>query len=431
MRIDIKRGLNIRVDGAPSQRIDGSLAASRVALQTADYPGLKPGLLVGVGDPVRAGDPLLHDRRNEAVRFVSFVSGRVVEIRRGAKRRILEVVVAREGSNSRPFRSFDSRSLNKIGADELRETLLRSGLWTALRARPFDRIASPDIQPRALFITAIDTRPLSPDPAVVLAGDHEHFVTGVKALARLTSGKTYVCVAPGTAIPVPECQRVVRVEFRGPHPAGLPGTHVHAAGLAVTRDADLWHASYQDVTAIGRLLISGELSPRRVIAIAGPGARHPRLVRAIPGTGLNEFNDELQGSVGRIFAGSPLDDTGSLRYLGRYHNQVTLLPETTAARLIKPAGLFLKAMSECAAAYVPNAKSGMLPLEGFERIWPFRASPQPLLRALLAGDIDGAERYGCLGLAEEDLALCNYFCPGRNDYSAALRQTLDAIEQSA
>lgn len=430
MRINVEGGLDVRLDGAPLQRIEATLQPSRVALQPADYPGVKPLLAVKPGDSVRAGQPLFHDRGEPGICFASFVSGRVVDIRRGAKRRILEVTVAREGSDSEAFPSHDAHKLAGIDVNELRDTLLRSGLWTALRARPFDRVAAPAVEPRALFVTAIDTRPHAPDPAVVLNDEAGAFAAGVSALSRLASGKTYVCVAPDSEIPVPQSAQIERLEFSGPHPAGLPGTHVHAVGLPVTRDADLWHVGYQDVVAIGHLLLTGKIFARRVIAIAGPGAQRPRLVRTIPGMELSELAPEWQGASGRIASGSPLDGNASARYLGRYHNQATLLPAPSTAGRRTLAGLFRNVLSRRAAIAPAGEQSGMLPLEAFERIWPFRTSPQPLLRALLADDVEGAERYGCLGLAEEDLALCSYLCPGRNDYGAALRRTLTAIEQA-
>lgn len=428
MRIDIKRGFDIPLDGAPSQLVSGDFATAQVALQPGDNPGLVPRLTVEVGDRVRAGDPVYCDRRDPAILFPSLVPGRVVDIRRGAKRRILEVVVEREGNDHVSFPVHDPSNAGRIAGSELRDLLLRSGLWTALRARPFDHVARPGIEPRALFVTAIDSRPHAPSPAVVLADQAEPFVVGVKALSRLASGKTYVCVAADSPVPVPDFEHIERLEFSGPHPAGLPGTHVHATELPVGRTADLWHIGYQDVAAIGRLLMNGELSPYRVISLAGPGARSPRLLRTTPGTSLRDLDDEWQGNPGCVISGSSIDGDAPARWLGRYHNQVTLLPPPAGAAETTFAALFRNVFSGRGTTMTQVDRSGMLPLEAFERVWPFLGTPQPLLRALLANDAEGAERLGCLGLAEEDLALCDYLCPGRNNYGAALRRVLHALE---
>jgi Na+-transporting NADH:ubiquinone oxidoreductase subunit A len=436
MRIELKRGLDIRLGGAPVQRVAGAFEPARIALLPPDYRDLHPALAAEVGDRVRAGQPLFHDRREPALCFTSFVSGTVVDIRRGARRRVLAVVVARDGDDAISFPQHSAAAVSRLPVDELRDILLRSGAWTALRARPGDRVASPAIEPRALFVTAIDTRPLAPDPSVVLADSIEPFVAGVKALARLASGKTYVCVAPNANVPVPECERIERVEIAGPHPAGLPGTHLHAVGLPVTRAADLWHIGYQEVAAIGRLLLTGKVSARRIVALSGPGAREPRLLRTIPGADLGRLADERADGNCRILSGSPLDGDGQAEYLGRYHNQVTLLPAASLPRGLAPlparlAGLLRGILSASAAVNVRGTAGGMLPLEAFERVWPFRTPPLPMLRALLADDVESAEQLGCLGLVEEDLALCGYVCPGRNDYGSALRRALASIERAA
>lgn len=430
MRIELKRGLDITLAGAPLQRIEGTLTSSRIGVQPADFGGLRPRLVVAVGDRVQAGDVLFRDRHDPRIACTSLVSGRVVDIRRGNKRRICEVIVAREGNQVAAFPSHSANTLTSLPLDDLRDTLLRSGMWAALRARPHDCIASPAIEPRALFVTAIDTRPHAPDPAVVLHDETDSFVAGIKVLSRLSNGNTYVCVAPNSSIPVPECRRIKRLEFAGPHPAGLAGTHLHSVGLPITRDADLWHVGYQDVAAIGHLMLTGTVSARRVISLSGPGARHPRLVHAMPGLDLQQLSNEWNGPVGITVSGSPLDGVEGARYLGRYHNQVTLLPTETVAPHRGLRALFGSAVSTQASINLRTRRYGMLPLEVFERVWPYRSAPQALLRALLANDEETAERHGCLGLVEEDLALCNYVCPSRNEYGDALRRTLDAIESS-
>lgn len=436
MRIDLKRGLDVRLGGAPEQLIRETLDTQRAALVLGDYRDLRPALAVAVGDRVALGQKLLVDRRQPEVAYTSFLSGVVREIQRGARRHIYHLVMERDGEDAVSFAQHSAASVAQLSAVAVREVLLASGAWTALRARPFDRVASPAVKPRALFVTAIDTNPLAPDPAVVLAESAEEFAVGLTAVSKLTAGSTFVCTSPGAPIPVPDGEHLLRLEIGGPHPAGLPGTHIHASGLAIQAQPDLWYVGYQDVAAIGKLLLGGRVAPERIVAIAGPAARRPRLVRTRLGAELAGWSEESAMQPCRIISGSPLHGTGSAAYLGRYHNQVTFLPDVSRAQIrsrfrIAAAIDMLRGarVGETSSTALNGSPSGMLPLEIFERVWPFRSSPVPLLRALLTGDEDGAARLGCLGLAEEDLALCGYVCPAKRDYATALRETLRSIER--
>lgn len=434
MRIELKDGLDIRLPGAPKQRMDGTVETSRVAILPSDYRDLRPALAVDSGERVAAGQRIFSDRRVPALACTSRVSGIVTQIDRGNKRQIQQIVIERDGNAEVTFPAYSTDTACKLPADDIRQTLLDSGLWLSLRARPFDRVASPDVRPRALLVTAIDTHPLAPDPAVMLLDNADAFVTGVKLLARLCTGTTFVCVAAGASIPVPEGDRIRRVELAGPHPAGLPGTHIHALGLEVHREADLWYAGYQDVVDVGQLFLTGRVPARRAIAIAGPCARRARLVNTLAGADLGEFANEWSEPDGKLVSGSLLAGAGPARFLGRFDNQVTMLP---SAGLVDrgPGSLPVRLAALLRGTYGHDAVSligatgGMLPSESFESVWPFRVPPMPLLRALLSEDAEQAEQLGCLGLAEEDLALCTYVCAGRNDYAAALRAALNTIER--
>ena len=436
MRVDLKNGLDLRLSGAPEQTISDTVESDRIALVLDDYHDLRPVLAVAVGDRIALGQKLLTDRKYPEVAYTSFVSGIVREIQRGAKRRIRYLIVERDGEDAVSFPRHTADSVAGLSAAAVREILMASGAWTALRARPFDRVASPDVEPRALFVTAIDTNPLAPDPAVVLAECAKEFAVGLNAVSKLTPGTTYVCTAPGASLAPPQGPRARRIEFGGPHPAGLPGTHIHAVGLPIQAQPDLWHIGYQDIAAIGKLLLTGRLAPERVISIAGPNARRPRLIRTCLGADLAMVSGEAVTKAGRVVSGSPLSGTGPALFLGRYHNQVTLLPEVSTATararswaavardVLRGAGV-----GTTSSTALNGLPSGMLPLEIFEQVWPFKSPPAPLLRALLVGDADGAARLGCLGLAEEDLALCGYVCPAKRDYATALRVTLQSIER--
>ena len=284
-RHTIRKGLRLPVTGEPDQVIGPARTARRVALLGDDYVGLRPTMHVSEGDDVRRGELLFEDKKRPGVRFTSPAAGTVEAIHRGERRSFRSIVIAlgrdeqegRGGASVR-FSSFSGRHPAGLGGDDVRELLLESGLWPAIRERPFGRVADPGTRPRSIFVTAIDTEPLAPRVDVVLDGAHGPFENGLKALSRMTDGAVYVCTAPDGRVPVPAGDRFRREEFAGVHPAGAPGLHIHRLD-PVGRDRQVWYVGYQDVVAMGRLFETGELAVERVAALAGPAVSHPRLVR--------------------------------------------------------------------------------------------------------------------------------------------------------
>ncbi len=433
MRIELKRGLNVRLPGAPRQVVSGALPCTQTAHELSDFYDLRARMIVAEGDSVALGQPLFFDRKHPQIVFSASSAGVVRYIDRGAGRRITRVIIERDGNAATAFPQYDQADVARMPADTVREHLLAAGAWSAFRARPYDRVPPPTIEPRGIFVTAIDSNPLAPDPAVVLAARHDAFAIGVTAIARLTQGNTYICTASGADIRLPIGERLIHAEFAGAHPAGLPGTHIHAVGLPIGAEPDLWHIGYQDVVAIGELLLTGRASPERVIAIGGSAATRPRLVVAPLGSDLHGLADEHTAGEGcQIVSGSPLHGTPNARYLGRYHNQLSLLRndpvrESSIAARLRSLLRGKRALSEHSAT-TGGWPLGMLPVEAFEQVWPFSTPAMVLLRALLAGDTEAALQAGCSGLSEEDLALCAYVCPAGRDYGAALRTTLQRIE---
>lgn len=434
MRIILRNGFDIPLDGAAEPVVTPVAAVRRVALVGADHRDVRPSMMVAEGDRVRAGETLFTDRRHEKIRFVAPGSGMISRIDRGPRRRLESVVIDLNDDPPLEWQPFDDASLRSLPANVVRDRLLEAGLWVAFRARPFERIPAPDIEPRAIFVTAIDTNPLAPDPFVAISGRPDDFRRGVAVISRLSSGRTYVCTGSERTAPLPELPTVVQVRFDGPHPAGLPGTHIHALENHIGDIPDLWHIGYQDVIAIGQLFTSGCASAERIVAICGPGALSPRLVRIPIGTALSDLLLDETKSACRQISGSVLSGHESPGFLGRYHNQVTVLPHAQpamsrlrqVARMVWRGNAGLDDAVSCAQHGWP---SGMLALEDFERVWPYRAPPGALLRALLSGDTDGVLALGCQGLAEEDMALCTYVCAGKHDYAAALRRTLRDMER--
>ena len=321
MRIPIRRGFDIAVSGAPRQVVADGAEITSVALLGADFPEVRPALSVEVGDHVTVGQTLFVDRRRPEIAFTSPAAGVIAAIGRGRRRALDTLVIDLAGDSAELF----GPSPRALSRDGVRELLLKSGLWPAFRTRPFGRIPDPGAVPGAIFVTAMDTNPLAADAAVVLESNAEPFASGLDVLTLLTGGPVFVCQSPGPALADESKQRIRCVRFDGPHPAGLPGTHIHR--LAPVGDGRVvWHIGYQDVIAIGHLLATGRLWTERVVALAGPGVRNPRLVRTRLGASLDDLT---QGELGdgdfRIVSGSALGGREA-GFLGRYHTQVSVLP---------------------------------------------------------------------------------------------------------
>ena len=427
MHFIIARGLDLELGQVPGTGPIERIDADHVTLQPADYRGLAARPLVSVGDDVSRGQPVLADRHHPEVVCTSFVSGKVAKIERGHRRTLARVILRVEGDRERQFPQRERHRAEALPAADVRELLLTSGLWTSIRTRPFERIPNPGSTPRALFVTAIDTEPLAPDPAFVLSTRQQDFATGIRALSVLARGETWVCVAAGATIDVPESAHIRRVEFSGPHPAGLPGTHIHAAGLTITHEPDVWHIGYQDVAAFGELLTRGRLAGRRILSLAGTGIDRPRLVSVTPGAEISAFGLTEGAQNQRILAGPVSLGRPAGAFVGRFDRQITVLSTECGSRGAR--GLQRRIVQRLAGEDAQGARSGgMLPVETFERVWPYRTPPSLLLRALLIGNPEDAARLGCLGLAEDDLALLSLACPAGIDYGTALRRTLDQIE---
>jgi Na+-transporting NADH:ubiquinone oxidoreductase subunit A len=447
MPIRIRKGLNIPIAGAPEQRIDDANAVGWVALVAKDYRGLRPQLMVDIGDRVRLGQPLLTDKSNPDVLFTSPGSGEVVAIHRGERRSLQSVVIRLEGDEEETFASHDRAALTTLDPHEAREALLASGLWTSFRTRPFGRVPRADASPHSIFVTAIDTNPLAGDPRIVIGERTQEFSDGVAVVSCLTEGKVYVCQGPGPEIELPKLESVVRVVFEGPHPAGLPGTHIHFLD-PVGENKSVWHLSYQDVIAIGSLFTTGRLSTERIVALGGPLVRRPRLLRTRFGASTEDLlKGEIEPIDCRVISGSILGGrraAGRARYLGPYDLQISVLREDRSRHFLDWLSLGVdkySAIRAFAASLRPRgyrfplttsqhgSPRAMIPIGNFEKVMPLDILPAPLLKALIVQDTETARALGCLELDEEDLALCSFVCCSKYEYGSFLRDALDLIEK--
>jgi len=441
--ITIKKGLDLPLAGGPEQVIHDGPAIKHVATLGEEYIGLRPTMKIKVGDKVQKGQVIFEDKKNPGVKYTALASGTIFEINRGAKRVLQSVVIEVEGNDAVAFAKYDAAALDSLEAQQVRDNLIESGLWTALRNRPFSKVPAVDAIPAGIFVTAIDTNPHAADPVVVIREHKEDFANGLKVLAKLTEGKVYLCKAPGADVPAANAEVH---EFAGAHPAGLAGTHIHFI-LPASAHRNVWHIGYQDVIAVGQLFTTGELNNQRVIAIGGPKAAKPRLVRTLMGASIEQLAaGEVQSGDVRKISGSVLNGrtaTGPHAFLGRYHLQLSLLEEGTEKEFIgwmlpgankySITRAFLGHLSPSRLFNMTTSTGGsdraMVPIGNYERVMPLDILPTMLLRSLLAGDTDGAVALGALELDEEDLALCTFVCPGKYDYGSYLRSCLDTVER--
>lgn len=446
--ITIKKGLDLPIAGKPAQVIHNGNTVNEVAILGEEYVGMRPSMKVREGDAVKKGQVLFEDKKNAGVLFTAPASGTVVAINRGEKRVLQSVVIKVEGDEQITFTRYDAAQLKNLTAEQVKQNLVQSGLWTAFRTRPFSKVPALDANPSSIFVNAMDTNPLAADPEVVLKEFEADFKSGLTVLTRLFEGQkpVYLCKDADSNIPSsPAIEGVTIQSFNGPHPAGLVGTHIHFID-PVGATKQVWHLNYQDVIAIGKLFTTGELFTDRVIALAGPQVKNPRLVRTRLGANLSQLTaNELETGENRVISGSVLCGAkafGPVDYLGRYALQVSVIAEGREKEFmgwISPQankfsitrtvlGHFGRKLFNFTTAENGGHRA-MVPIGNYERVMPLDIIPTLLLRDLEAGDTDSAQALGCLELDEEDLALCTFVCPGKTDYAPLLRQALDKIEK--
>ncbi len=443
-----RKGLDLPLAGAPALQVSEAAPCRRLALLAADFPGLRPALAVQVGDRVLRGQKLFEDKRIPGVAFTSPAAGTVAAIHRGERRALVSLVIDVDPGDGPAqqvqFPSFSGRNAAALDAGSVRALMRESGLWTSLRQRPFGHVPAADGNAEALFVTAADSRPHAPPPSLAIGPRADDFREGLVALTRLGAGPVILCTAAGEAIDAPPGVQVE--QFRGPHPSGTVGWHIHCLH-PVSLERRIWHVGCQDVIALGHLLRTGELDVGRVISLAGPSVRQPRLLRARLGAGIDELvAGELHDGEHRVISGSVLDGRTAMGeqdgYLGRYHLQVAALPEGRRREMFgylhpgadkfSVTGVVLGAFSRAGRVLTTSTNGGeraMVPIGTYERVLPFDIEPVFLLRALITRDDPLAQKLGALELDEEDLALATCVCPSKCEYGPLLREALTRIEK--
>ncbi len=449
MQFLIKKGLDIPITGMPKQVIEDGNKVKTVAILGMDYVGMKPTMMVNEGDTVKLGQILFTDKKNPGVNFTSPGAGIVKTISRGEKRVLQAVVIELKGTEQESFAKYKEADLAALDPEKIKENLVKSGLWTALRTRPYGKIPAIDSKPKSIFVTAIDTRPLAADPAVVIKNRNADFINGLVVISRLSEGKTYVCKAKGADIPTVDNGTIGGAEFQGPHPAGLPSTHIHFID-PVNAEKFVWYLDYQAVIAIGALFTTGKLNVEKVVSLAGPTVKSPRLVRTRVGANTDDLvAGELNDVENRVISGSVLHGhhaTDWAAYIGCYDLQVTALQEGRSRELF---GWIVPGKNKYSAldVYITGRRDrktdrkyplttdkngsnrAIVPVGIYETVMPMDILPTPLLKSMIVGDTDQAQLLGCLELDEEDVSLFTFVDPGKHDFGPVLRANLTKIEK--
>ena len=443
--IKVRRGLDIPISGAPEQVVYDGPTVSQVALVGLDYQGMKPTMAVREGDQVKLGQLLFTDKKNASARYTAPAAGTVVAINRGERRVFQSLVIDIDGDTSETFETYAVEQLDTLDRADVIENLVKSGQWTALRTRPFSKVPAADTMASSIFVTAMDTNPLSADPSVIVGQRREDFTSGLKILTRLTNGPVNLCVAPNSTIPGADIDGVRKIAFSGPHPAGLTGTHIHFVD-PVSIDKTVWSIGYQDVIAIGALFTTGCIDVRRVIAIAGPQVTQPRLLGTRLGANINQLViGELKNDENRVISGSVLSGrqaVSEFAFLGRYHSQVSVIQEGRERQFLhylragvdKHSSLpvFVSSLTKKLfnmTTSTNGSERAMVPVGGYEKVTALDILPIQLLRSLIVGDTEMAQKLGCLELDEDDMGLYTYVCVGKYEYGRILRDNLTRIEE--
>ena len=428
--IYLKKGLDLPIAGEAVQQTKKVIVPDIVAVKPTDFRGLVPKLLVREGDKVLAGTPVLADKMSQNILFASPVSGTVLEVVRGEKRKLLEVRIKADAQQE--YVDFGVKQVSDMTAEQIKESILEAGLWPAIIQRPYGIIADPEVKPKAIFVSAFNTAPLAADMEFVLKDEFSNIQTAINALNKLTDGGVHLSLnaANYSGTPFHRLDNVIQHTFEGKHPAGNVGVQIHHIS-PVKKGETVWTVSLLMLAAIGRLFNTGKYDLRRKIAVTGPMAINPAYVEALPGTAIKALVDFYDPSLDlRYVSGDVLTGTnvGKGGFTGFYDNQVTILEEGDKYELLGWAKPFRPKLFSTSRTYfswlTPNKKYDMdTNLHGgprafvvndvYGKVLPMELYPVYLLKACLAKDIDKMEKYGIYEVLEEDLALCEYVCPSK------------------
>ena len=443
----IKQGRDIKLKGAAPKEIVTLSLPRQVAVVPSDFKGIKASLCVKVNDAVKVGTPLFEDKHCPEIRIVSPVSGRVAAVDRGDKRFLQDILLEPDGRQEPlVFRKFSAREIPGLSKEDVEKTLLQSGLWPVLRQRPFSKVAHPHESPKSIFVHAMNTEPLAPDVDFILQGKEEQFQAGLNVLQRLTKGKVYLCAKHGSrSKALTEGRGVETHYFMGPHPAGNVSTHIHYLD-PIHKGDHVWYVEAQDVLRVGSLFLEGVYPAERVVAVTGEGAGRKFYAKTIVGAPVSLLleGSSLEGMrciSGGVLAGK---DVGKNGFLSFYDSQVTVIPEggkRTFLGWLSPGFDKYTFSRTFVSSFLPEKKEVSLTTDKqgsdraivlnhiYDSLVSLDIMPYFLLKAVIGGDIEEAEKLGILECDEEDFALCSFACPSKTDVGMIIREGLELIEK--
>lgn len=443
--IKLKKGFDIRLDGIAQKELAGTVSPVLFGVKPIDFPGLIPKLEVKPGVEVLAGTPLFHDKLRPEIKFTSPVSGKIISVERGDRRKVLEVVIERDGAGSVDFGKADTE---KLSAVQVKQHLLESGLWPAIRQRPYHVVANPGDQPKSIFISCFDTAPLAPDYIFILENTSiDFFRTGLSALSKLTRGKIHLVLkGNGTDNRILDgTEGVEKSFFSGPHPAGNVGVHIHHLD-PLNKGEVVWYVNLQDVISIGRLFEEGIYLPEKIVALTGSEIINPQYFRIMSGGAVTQMvSGNVKAGDLRYISGNVLTGTniGREGFLGYYDSQITVIPEGNYHEFFGWAAPGLNKFSfsrTFLSSLIPKknykldtnfhgAERAFVVTGQYEKVVPMDIFPMQLLKAIIAQDIDMMENLGIYEVAEEDFALCEFICPSKIEIQSVLRNGLDLMRK--
>lgn len=438
--VKIKKGLNIPINGIAPKELKDMPVTSRFAIKPPDFKGLKLKLQAKQGEDVKAGDVVMFDKNNNEIALVSPVSGKVVEVNRGERRRILEVVIETSNENEVIRHSNATMDLDRDGVISL---LLKAGLWPYIGMRPYGIVARPQDNPRDIFISTFDSSPLAPDVNFVMEEQKENFFHGLKMLAKLTSGRVHLGLNADNPGFFEKAEDVEKHYFKGPHPAGNVGIQI-ANVKPLAKGEIVWTIAPQDVAMIGKLFAKGEVDFSRTIALTGSMASNKAYYRTKVGAMVLPLIEKVESDKkpryisGNVLTGTRIEKSG---FLGFYHHQITVIPEGDDYEFFGWAAPRFNQHSASRAYFswlMPGKKFDMnANLHGeerafvmtgqYEKVFPMDVMPVHLLKAILVEDIDEMEKLGIFEVVEEDMALCEYVCTSKIEVQKILRKGIDLM----
>jgi Na+-transporting NADH:ubiquinone oxidoreductase subunit A len=441
----IRKGLNIPLKGEAEKVFTRAELAEFYAVKPTDFPGLTPKLSVAEGDKVKVGTPLFYDKYRTNILFTSPVSGEVHLVRRGERRKILEVVVKTDSSQD--FEEFGRSNPKELPREQVVEKMLKAGLWPTIRQRPYSIVANPEDKPKAIHISGFDTAPLSPDLDFAVKDEEEAFQAGIDALNRLAEGNVNLNLNADYP-PSNVYTKVKGVKFNyfsGPHPAGNVGVQIHHVD-PISKGDLIWVVNPLDVIIIGRLFLRGIYDATKVIALAGSEVQKPRYfilktgasIANIVADNITKNPSELRFISGNVLTGAKIDADG---FLGFYDNMVTVIPEGNYYEFMgwaQPGFNKYSFSSTFLSSLLPGRKYALdTNMHGgerayvvtgqYEKVLPMDIYPVHLIKAILAKDIDKMENLGIYEVAEEDFALCEYVCTSKTNVQEIIREGLDLM----